>query len=370
MTCGKVGADQSVLYYYVSRVTRHVSLLLSCLALLASFAVLIQIDIPLVRFIRSIHVQWLEQLGDLGTQIGSGLVLAIISLIAFTAGLIFKKDMLRWIGIQSGVAHAAVALLANGLKHLIGRPRPRFTHSGGFQFWPSWSSGLDSFPSGHTSASFAVATVLARYLPRTAWLCYGIATWVAMSRIWRGSHFPTDILAGVILGVTVGMVASRPLHEWRESLGQAVLLLTPYAATATSLLWVACHAATDGWRNAAFMAGGMLCIAAGLGSRLLTRRQAALAVLLPRPLANASIAMGLALTTGSLVVIGLIALTALALWFQGEESAGLDEIAHGSSIATGSQRPATSLIGESLYVFAVVVAAAMIHGLKHIIPMQ
>src|SRR5207253_3041750 len=175
--------------------------------------------------------------------------------------------------------------LVNSLKHVIGRPRPRFTHSGGFQFWPSWSSGLDSFPSGHTSASFAVATVLARHLPSAAWLCYGIAKWVAASRIWRGSHFPTDVLAGVILGVTVGMVASRPLRAWRESLGQAVLLLTRYAVTSTSLLWVACHAATNGWSNAAFMAAGMVCIVAGLGSRLLTQRQAQWSFLLRRPLA-------------------------------------------------------------------------------------
>lgn len=349
----------------------YVPLVLSCLALLASFAVLIQIDIPLVRFIRSLHVHWLEQVGDLASKVGSGLGLTIISVVLFIVGLIFKNDVLRWIGIKSGLAHAAVGLLVNGLKHLIGRPRPRLTHSGGFQFWPSWSSGLDSFPSGHTSASFAVATVLARHLPRTAWLCYGIATWVATSRIWRGSHFPTDVLAGVILGVTVGMVASRPLREWRESLGQAVLTLTPYAVTATSLLWVACHAATNGWRNTAFMAAGVVCIAAGLGSRLLTQRQAEWSFLLRRPLANLSIAMGLALTTGSLVATGLITLTAFALWLKCEEPAGLDsERESGAQMATGSQRTATSPIGESLYVLAVVVAAVMIHGLKHIIPMQ
>lgn len=362
MTCNKgMGADRFV-ECKASRVTRHVPLILSCLALLASFAVLIQIDIPLARFVRSIHVFWLEQLGDLASKVGSGPALTIISVVAFIAGVVLKKDELRWIGIKSGLAHAVAGLLVNGLKHLIGRPRPRFTHSGGFQFWPSWSSGLDSFPSGHASASFAVATVLARHLPGTAWLCYGFASWVAASRVWRGSHFPTDVLAGVILGVTMGMIASRPLREWRDSLSQAVLLLTPYAVTATSLLWVACHAATDGWRNAAFIATGMLCIAAGLGSRLLTQRQAQWPFLPRRPLANLSIAMGLALTTGSLIVTGLIGLTALGLWFRYAEPGESEGIENG--------RTAPSVMDESLYVLAVVLAAVMIQGLKHIIPMQ
>ncbi|NJO83299.1 MAG: phosphatase PAP2 family protein [Blastochloris sp.] len=87
-----------------------------------------------------------------------------------------------------------------GLKHLIGRPRPKFAHSGEWQLTPSWASGLDSFPSGHSAASFAVATVLAKRFPAVGPLCLGIAAFVALSRILRGSHFPTDVFGGAVVG--------------------------------------------------------------------------------------------------------------------------------------------------------------------------
>ncbi len=345
--------------------TPYLPVVLSCLALLASFGALLQIDIPLARFFRAVHVLRLEQVGDIGDKIGSGFGLAMVSVAALVTWLVFKNGTARQIGVHSAVAHGVVALLANGFKHLIGRPRPRLTHSGGFQFWPSWDSGLDSFPSGHTSASFAVATVLAKYVPRAAWVFYGMASWISASRVWRGSHFPTDILAGVILGVTVGMTVSRPIREWRESLGHAVVSLTPYAVAATALLWIACHVAPNDWSNEAFMAGGAVCLVAGLGVRLVTQnRWAQRSWLAGRPPANVLIAMGLALTTGSLVVTGLVGLAALAAWFvisQPLESSGAEDL---------SRIDRVPFVTEGLYAAAVVLAAVMIQGLKGIIPMQ
>lgn len=351
--------------HHASRVTHHLPVVLSCFALLASFAILIQIDIPLARLFRSVHVLWLEQVGDVGAKLGSGLVLTTISLVVLVTGVIFKWQAVRSAGIESLLAHGVVAVLTNGLKHLIGRPRPRFTHAGGFQFWPSWDSGLDSFPSGHASASFAVATVLAKYVPQAAWGFYGIASWIAASRVWRGSHFPTDVLAGVFLGVTVGMVASRPIRGWRESLGQAVAALAPYAVAVTALLWIACHAAPQGVGNVAFMAAGVVCIVAGLGSRLLTlNKWIRWSWVASRPLANVLIAMGLALTTGSLIVIGIVGLAAQAAWCGISQSTGANHAGDSSRI------DAASAVAEGLYAAAVVSAAIMLHGLKGIIPMQ
>ncbi len=336
----------------------------SCLALLASFTVLLQLDIPFARFFRSVHSLPLERIGNVGDTLGSGVALSLVSVAAFVAWLVFKKDLGRRVGIESAVAHGVVALLANGLKHAIGRPRPRLTHSGEFQFWPSWDSGLDSFPSGHTSASFAVATVLARHLPRTAWVCYGVASWIAASRVWRGSHFPTDVMAGVVLGVAVGMVASSPLREWRHSLKQAVVSVTPYAVAGTALLWVACHGAPEGWDAMALMVAGVLCLAIGLGAGLLMSRQGRWPWLPDRPLARMVTAVGLAFTTGSYVVLGLIGLTALAAWI--ETLGGVDPRETGPS----SQTHVRPLVIEGLSVAAVVLAALLIQGLKGVIPIQ
>ncbi|NOS88387.1 MAG: phosphatase PAP2 family protein [Methylococcaceae bacterium] len=62
-----------------------------------------------------------------------------------------------------------------------------------------------SFPSGHTSAAFMVATLLAYYFPSLAVALYIWATLVACSRVLLGVHFPTDTLVGALLGISVAV---------------------------------------------------------------------------------------------------------------------------------------------------------------------
>lgn len=57
-----------------------------------------------------------------------------------------------------------------------------------------------SFPSGHTSAAFLMAGVLSFIFPSIGWALYLWACGVGMSRIMLGVHFPSDILAGALLG--------------------------------------------------------------------------------------------------------------------------------------------------------------------------
>lgn len=61
-----------------------------------------------------------------------------------------------------------------------------------------------SFPSGHSASSFAAATALASYYPKTAPLGFALATGVAASRVHLGHHFPSDVAAGALIGVATG----------------------------------------------------------------------------------------------------------------------------------------------------------------------
>lgn len=66
-----------------------------------------------------------------------------------------------------------------------------------------------SYPSGHTSAAYAAARVISKLAPELTSEAYDIAKQVALSRVYGGVHFPSDVVAGALLGTTVGDVAVR-----------------------------------------------------------------------------------------------------------------------------------------------------------------
>jgi undecaprenyl-diphosphatase len=65
-----------------------------------------------------------------------------------------------------------------------------------------------SFPSGHSAASFAAATTLASYYPKTTPLVFALATGVAASRVHLGHHFPSDTVVGALIGIASGALVA------------------------------------------------------------------------------------------------------------------------------------------------------------------
>ena len=99
--------------------------------------------------------------------------------------------VLPWLGIP------AAALITGLLKSAVGRARP----AEGFS-WPGMNSGEmgRSFPSGHATVIFALAAVLSLRWPRARWIWFGLAVGVALSRVALGLHWPSDCLAGALIG--------------------------------------------------------------------------------------------------------------------------------------------------------------------------
>ena len=356
-----------------SRFTSVAAVLLSCVALATVLWGLYQLDIPVARFVRSLHHEvsgiprapWMAWVSDFGDWLAKGLVLVAISLTLLAIGLVFKRPVFRLAGLESLIAHAVAGLLSNGLKHLVGRPRPKFTHSGEFQFSPTLDFGLDSFPSGHTTASFAVAAVVAKHFPRAAGVLYGAACLVAVSRVLRGSHFPSDVVAGAGLGVLAGYVVANPIGAWRSSLRSVVNSLTPYLVGVFALLWTVCHVPSNEPTNTLTMTAGLAAVAVGSGSRFYRTVRGADVLASgwfpSRFGANGLIGIGLALTTGSVLVMGLVLLLVLSQWLATKE------------LPPDSMQPPSpgykALFAEALFAVALIVAVLTIQSLKGILPL-
>lgn len=92
------------------------------------------------------------------------------------------------------IAEACIDLRNQFLKRLIGKTRPSDVVS---SLGPNIV--YDSFPSGHTDSAFALATVLGEVYS-LKWLTYPAAFIVGLSRIQQNTHWPSDILAGALLG--------------------------------------------------------------------------------------------------------------------------------------------------------------------------
>lgn len=70
-----------------------------------------------------------------------------------------------------------------------------------------------SFPSGHTSASFAAATAIYAIDRRWGAAAYVLAALIGFSRLYLGVHFPTDVLAGAVVGILAAKAAQCLLEK-------------------------------------------------------------------------------------------------------------------------------------------------------------
>lgn len=150
----------------------------------------------------------ITRLGDFNTQLFAGLLLcALLAIARQWRALLF-----------AGSALLGTALLNGLLKHLFARTRPEVLLEPLHTY---------SFPSGHSSAAFAFFLVLGTLAGsgqparlRLAWMVMAClpALAIAMSRVYLGVHWPTDVLAGAMLASAL-CAASLAAVQWREPLG-------------------------------------------------------------------------------------------------------------------------------------------------------
>lgn len=120
-------------------------------------------------------------------------------ILIFGTGMIEKDQELKQKGLMIGASFLVTTIFATTLKHTINRARP-------FETYPDiqklTSGGSSSFPSGHTSDAFSTATSLSLAFPKWYVIApsYIYASAVGYSRMHLGVHYPSDVLAGALVG--------------------------------------------------------------------------------------------------------------------------------------------------------------------------
>jgi hypothetical protein len=138
------------------------------------------------------HDNW----GTIGSHAGGTLAVAGMTIGVFSAGRISRGDRFRAMSYDLSQAVIVNAVYTQGLKFAVRRERPD-------------GSNNKSFPSGHASNAFTAGTVIARHYRKAAIPAYGLATYIAVSRMAASKHYFSDIVAGAGLGWSIGRVVVR-----------------------------------------------------------------------------------------------------------------------------------------------------------------
>lgn len=139
----------------------------------------------------------------------------------YAAGAVLKgKDRragARATALLAGEAVGDYEVIATVMKDAFRRTRPIAVPGAGGNYSDTWFNspgsflrGNGSFPSGHTGAAFAVATVVSRRYGNHKWVpwaAYGLASAVGFSRMSLQAHFLSDVFAGGVLGYSIGRFA-------------------------------------------------------------------------------------------------------------------------------------------------------------------
>ena len=150
------------------------------------------------------------------TSLGNGGMIWIAATIVL---LIPKKT--RKAGIMSAVALLGSLIINNNIvKNIVQRPRPFVTFTDLQIIIPTPSEF--SFPSGLTSSSFAAAAVFYRHLPKKLGLpAVILAGLIGFSRLYVGVHYPTDVIAGVLMGILLSYLAEYLVNLFVKKLKKA-----------------------------------------------------------------------------------------------------------------------------------------------------
>jgi membrane-associated phospholipid phosphatase len=154
------------------------------------------------------HPPVADRLMGIATQLGNVGTAATLAALALATG--------RWrLAIEIALGVISLWLLVELIKALASRTRPyRLFEQARIV---GWRAAGPSFPSGHTSQAFFLASLLAHHFQLYPWLTvllYVLAALVGFTRMYVGAHYPRDVLAGLIAGWAWGLITGLVDQGW------------------------------------------------------------------------------------------------------------------------------------------------------------
>ena len=171
------------------------------------------VDRPLAKWADTLSLS-VNQLRQIVTRIGlSEWYLVTSGFLLFVYKLITRDPLPAW---RSAVVLCCIGgsgLTVNLLKWIFGRYRPPMLLTEdqfGFAFFENGYM-VHSFPSGHSATAASLVVLGCMFIPRLRWLWLVMGLLIAMSRIFVGAHFASDIIAGWIVGLIFSIYVCRKL---------------------------------------------------------------------------------------------------------------------------------------------------------------
>jgi membrane-associated phospholipid phosphatase len=168
-------------------------------------------DIYILNFVNSRRIEAFDPFFILITNTSSYVAIGFIFGV-FIVSIIKRSVILRRCGLQLLSSFLLAFVLIKSLKYRIGRIRPFDTYNYIEQLV---DISTPSFPSGHTLESAAIATAIVLLFKNRIMRAIAIlwALGVAFSRIILGVHYPSDVVAGILIGILSAYLCHRIFHK-------------------------------------------------------------------------------------------------------------------------------------------------------------
>lgn len=163
-------------------------------------------ELEILHWFESLHNPVLNPIMYFFTLLGEA---GIFWILLTAAALFVLPKRYRKVGLTMAIALILSLIMCNGvMKNLFARVRP-FDADPTFESLYNIFDGISdwSFPSGHTSASFAAALAIWMWRKKEGTAAIVLAALISLSRLYLTVHYPTDVLASLVLGSLYGVAA-------------------------------------------------------------------------------------------------------------------------------------------------------------------